>query len=96
VFFKRQHASADAGDPETVRRFYDIMQRISNELQRSTRILTVPKSQHGNPNFSDLCIASGGFLHAAMELNRHAFATAYSLPVKQRCTQTNKTVNIQG
>jgi hypothetical protein len=58
------------------------MQRISNELQRSTRILTVPKSQQGNPNFSDLCIAPGGFLHSAMESNRHAFATAYSLPVE--------------
>ena len=59
-----------------------MMQRIGNELQRSTGILTVPKSQQGNPNFLDLCMAPGGFLHAAMELNPHASATAYSLPVE--------------
>jgi 23S rRNA U2552 (ribose-2'-O)-methylase RlmE/FtsJ len=59
-----------------------MMQRIGNELQRSTGILTVPKSQQGNPNFLDLCMAPGGFLHAAMKLNPHASATAYSLPVE--------------
>jgi 23S rRNA U2552 (ribose-2'-O)-methylase RlmE/FtsJ len=81
VFFQRQRASADAGNPETAKRFYDMMQRIGNELQRCTGILTVPKSQE-NPNLLDLCMAPGGFLHAAMELNRHASATAYSLPVE--------------
>jgi 23S rRNA U2552 (ribose-2'-O)-methylase RlmE/FtsJ len=81
VFFQRQRASADAGNPETAKRFYDMMQRIGNELQRCTGILTVPKSQE-NPKFLDLCMAPGGFLHAAMELNRHASATAYSLPVE--------------
>jgi hypothetical protein len=79
VFFKRQRASADAGDPETAN---DMLQRIGNELQRSTGILNVPKSQQGNPNFLDLCMAPGGFLHAAMELNRHASVTAYSLSVE--------------
>jgi 23S rRNA U2552 (ribose-2'-O)-methylase RlmE/FtsJ len=30
----------------------------------------------------DLCTAPGGFLHAAMQYNQHACATAYSLPVE--------------
>lgn len=59
-----------------------MMQRIGNELQRRTRALTVPRSQQENSHFLDLCMAPGGFLHAAMELNRHACATAYSLPVE--------------
>jgi hypothetical protein len=82
MFFERERASADAGNPETARRLYDMMQRIGNELQRRTRALTVPRSQQENPNFLDLCMAPGGFPYAAMELNHHACATAYSLPVE--------------
>jgi 23S rRNA U2552 (ribose-2'-O)-methylase RlmE/FtsJ len=72
---------ADAGDPETARVFYRMMQKIGWELHVSTGAFTCGSSQGKPPNFLDLCMAPGGFLDTAMRLNPHSTATAYSLSV---------------
>lgn len=57
------------------------MQKIGQELHDSTGAFTIGSSQGNPPNFLDLCMAPGGFLGIAMQLNPHSTATAYSLPV---------------
>jgi hypothetical protein len=80
-FFARQRAEADAGGPKLAKVFYKMMQKIGRELHDSTGAFTIGSSQGNPPNFLDLCMAPGGFLGIAMQLNPHSTATAYSLPV---------------
>jgi 23S rRNA U2552 (ribose-2'-O)-methylase RlmE/FtsJ len=61
--------------------FYKMMQKIGRELHDSTGAFTFGFLEGNPPNFLDLCMAPGGFLGIAMQLNPHSIATAYSLPV---------------
>jgi 23S rRNA U2552 (ribose-2'-O)-methylase RlmE/FtsJ len=80
-FFAKQRAVADSGSPEMAILFYKMMQNIGRELHDSTGAFTIRSSQGNPPNFLDLCMAPGGFLGIAMQLNPHSTAIAYSLPV---------------
>lgn len=56
------------------------MQNIGFELHTAVNAFKVTKWGKTPANILDMCMAPGGFLHAALKANRGATATAYSLP----------------
>lgn len=56
------------------------MQNIGFELHTAANAFKVTKWRNTPANILDMCMAPGGFLYAALKVNRGATATAYSLP----------------
>ena len=57
------------------------MQKIGRELHGSTGAFSIESLKGSPPHFLDLCMAPGGFLGTALQLNPRSTAIAYSLPV---------------
>ena len=57
------------------------MKEIGQEMHRSTRALAISKVD--SPNILDMCMAPGGFLATALNINPGARALGFSLPVSE-------------
>lgn len=80
TYFKTQRQQADHASEHTANYFYQLMKKIGHELHDVTGAFatTVPLSEQ--PDILDMCMAPGGFLATALDLNPDARALAYSLP----------------
>ncbi|PGG97287.1 hypothetical protein AJ79_09273 [Helicocarpus griseus UAMH5409] len=78
-FFERQRAIADNPDTKAVKHFYYMMGKIGNEIHLSTGAFRVSRSRE-DPMILDMCMAPGGFVKKALELNPKSRALAFSLP----------------
>lgn len=58
-----------------------MMQRIGNEMQRATGAFTILDTGFWQPNVLDMCMAPGGFVATALDVNPGVHVTAFSLPL---------------
>lgn len=83
TYFQKLQKSADGADLGERTRFFQLMQRIGDELQRVTSALSVQLTQGSEPAILDLCMAPGGFSMAALKHNPNAILHGISLPQPQ-------------
>ncbi|KAL0929536.1 uncharacterized protein CTRU02_215435 [Colletotrichum truncatum] len=81
-YFRQQRDRADKANARTARFFYNMMQRIGQEVHSAVGAFAIQDSNLSRPMVLDMCAAPGGFLHTALELNPKAQAVAFSLPVE--------------
>lgn len=85
--YAKQRTVADNANKDTAKAkknayfFYTGMQRIGKQLHSSTQAFRLPSSPSTPPRILDMCMAPGGFLHAALQRNKPCTATAFTLPV---------------
>lgn len=60
--------------------FYNMMKEIGSEMQHSTSAFTIVDTGFWQPSVLDLCMAPGGFVATALDVNPGACATGFSLP----------------
>lgn len=80
AYFSRQKVRADTADSTDGHYFYQMMQNIGHELQRSTNILTPSIQGIEALHVLDICMAPGGFTKAVLDINPNAKAHGISLP----------------
>ncbi|USW50936.1 Putative ribosomal RNA methyltransferase FtsJ domain-containing protein [Septoria linicola] len=79
--FQRQRYQADNTTEKSQKFFYNMMQSIATELQKSAGgCFTMKKLPHEQRIILDMCAGPGGFLQAALTFNRGSQAIAFSLP----------------
>jgi 23S rRNA U2552 (ribose-2'-O)-methylase RlmE/FtsJ len=77
TYFKKQRKNADKTDNETSRYHFKLMMRIAEELHNAT-LGFATKMWPGS--VLDMCVAPGGFLATATNLNTGCEALGFSLP----------------
>ena len=77
MHFKKQRRQADQASFKDRKYFYDMMQRIGQQMQETTGALTI---DHPNPEVLDLCMAPGGYTASALKYNTQAHVCAITLP----------------
>ncbi|KAH8905006.1 hypothetical protein BR93DRAFT_914895 [Coniochaeta sp. PMI_546] len=81
--FAAQRSRADNADDKQNKKFYDMTQKVGEELNRATRALDIkPNLTNGTPMILDLCMAPGGFSAAALAANPNAKLRAITLPAE--------------
>lgn len=60
--------------------FYNMMKQIGAEMQSSTGAFTIFDTGFWQPSILDFCMAPGGFVATALNVNPEAQATGFSLP----------------
>ncbi|KAM0717991.1 hypothetical protein Q7P37_006323 [Cladosporium fusiforme] len=85
-YARQRHAADDTVTgtkqaKDTADFFYKRMQQIGKQLHVATNAFHTPYSRWVPARILDMCMAPGGFLQAALEVNRSCTATAFTLPV---------------
>ncbi|KAF2151625.1 hypothetical protein K461DRAFT_321826 [Myriangium duriaei CBS 260.36] len=81
TFFQKQRDNADHCNKKTARFFYSMMKEIAQQLHDSTGCLCISNADATDRGILDFCMAPGGFLATALDLNSGAHALAFSLPL---------------
>ena len=77
-YFQKQRKIADGADMKTSWGFFNLMQRIGNEMQETTDVMSL-----ADPGLIlDLCMAPGGYSASALKFNLRAFVSGATLPKK--------------
>ncbi|PYH46510.1 uncharacterized protein BP01DRAFT_337931 [Aspergillus saccharolyticus JOP 1030-1] len=80
-FFEKQRDKADNADKRTAQHFFRMMKNIGHDMHQITDIFLIkglnPDKQ---ASILDMCMAPGGFLATALQINPHARALGFSLP----------------
>ncbi|KAL4748306.1 hypothetical protein BDW72DRAFT_195930 [Aspergillus terricola var. indicus] len=82
TFFAKQRRISDKGRAKTAVPYYRIMQEIAFDMNRATGILEIKASTSdadSPPAILDLCMAPGGFLATALNINPTAQALTFTL-----------------
>ncbi|TQN70160.1 Cap-specific mRNA (nucleoside-2'-O-)-methyltransferase [Colletotrichum shisoi] len=82
AFFRQQRNQADKANARTAQFFYQMMQRIGQELHQAVGAFAIQNKSLSQPIVLDMCMAPGGFLATALRLNPNARAVGFSLPVE--------------
>ncbi|KAK7433277.1 hypothetical protein QQZ08_000214 [Neonectria magnoliae] len=80
--FKKQRNISDKPSVKNARYFYNMMQVIGKDLQRSTKAFNV-LHRATQPAILDMCMAPGGFVACCLGKYPNARVRALSLPVEQ-------------
>lgn len=79
--FEKQRRVADEAFQESSDRtrkgFFNLMQRIGDEIQEATGVLSLPKSE---TEVLDICMAPGGYSASALKYSPHAHVSGITLP----------------
>ncbi|KAL8824436.1 MAG: hypothetical protein Q9191_005057 [Dirinaria sp. TL-2023a] len=77
--FQQQQRVADEASvsPRARKGFYNLMQRIGEEIQEATGALSLPKS---GAEILDICMAPGGYSASALKHSPHAHVSGLTLP----------------
>lgn len=77
--FQQEQRVADEASvsPRARKGFYNLMQRIGEEIQEATGALSLPKS---GAEILDICMAPGGYSASALKHSPHAHVSGLSLP----------------
>lgn len=75
--FEKQRRAADEASDKQRRGFYNLMRRIGDELQASTKALSLPEPC---AEVLDICMAPGGYSASALKYSPHAHVSGLSLP----------------
>ncbi|KAJ0166848.1 hypothetical protein CTA2_5605 [Colletotrichum tanaceti] len=81
AYFRQQRNQADKASARSAQFFYQMMQRIGQELHQAVGAFAIPNDGLSQPMVLDMCMAPGGFLATALQLNPMARAVGFSLPV---------------
>ncbi|MCJ1249224.1 hypothetical protein MMC30_006447 [Trapelia coarctata] len=81
--FKQQRHKADNAGKQGAWIFYNMMQQIGDELQKSTHALSQLSYCAEDMKILDLCMAPGGFTASALKYNHGATAFGITLPCAQ-------------
>ena len=82
-YFRWQRRTADAPTSQTRAYFYKIMVRIGEEMHRTTGVFQINSTSNESQSILDMCMAPGGFLAFALEVNPEADVLCFSLPESQ-------------
>ncbi|KAK1987619.1 hypothetical protein LZ30DRAFT_818915 [Colletotrichum cereale] len=82
-YFHRQRHRADRANARTARFFYHMMQQIGKELHRAVGAFAIQNDSLTQPMILDMCMAPGGFLATALELNPRAHAVGFNMGVTE-------------
>ena len=75
-YFQKQRKIADDADLRVSRGFFNLMQRIGDEMQKSTGVMSL-----ANPGkILDLCMAPGGYSASVLKFNPQASISGATLP----------------
>ena len=75
-YFQNQRKTADGADLKTSLGFFKLMQRIGDEMQETTGVMSL--IDHGK--IFDLCMAPGGYSASALKFNPRASVSGATLP----------------
>ena len=75
-YFQKQRRTADNADIRTSRGFFNLMQRIGNEMHETTGVMSLVDTR----NILDLCMAPGGYSASALKFNPRASVSGATLP----------------
>ncbi|KAK3715746.1 hypothetical protein LTR37_006971 [Vermiconidia calcicola] len=79
-YFQNQRRKADHADKKERSGFYKMMRKLGFDLNTATDGFVISRVDSEPKRILDMCMAPGGFLQAAIELNPTASARAYTLP----------------
>lgn len=77
-YYQKQRQIADGVDMKTSRGFFNLMQRIGNEMQETTGAMSLTDPGQ----ILDLCMAPGGYSASALKFNPRASVSGATLPEK--------------
>ncbi|KAK3613819.1 hypothetical protein LTR56_027657 [Elasticomyces elasticus] len=82
--FEQQRQRADAANGSAATRLYQMMERNGRQLDVATSGFHIPRVGTAEEplNIVDFCMAPGGFLKTALNVNAGARAVAFTLPVE--------------
>ncbi|KAF6217509.1 hypothetical protein HO133_006847 [Letharia lupina] len=75
--FQKQRRDADEASYKVRKGFYNLMQRIGDELQAASGTLSLPKP---HAEVLDICMAPGGYSASALKYSPHACVSGITLP----------------
>ena len=75
-YFQKQRRTADNPDMRTSRAFFNLMQRIGNEMHETTGVMSLVDTG----NILDLCMAPGGYSASALKFSPWASVSGATLP----------------
>lgn len=75
-YFQKQRQTADNADSRTSWGFFNLMQRIGNEMHETTGAMSLADTR----NILDLCMAPGGYSASALKFNPQASVSGATLP----------------
>ena len=75
-YFQKQRETADGADMRTSFGFFNLMQRIGNEMQEIMGAMSLPNLGQ----ILDLCMAPGGYSASALKFNPQASVSGATLP----------------
>ncbi|KAK3712586.1 hypothetical protein LTR37_009029 [Vermiconidia calcicola] len=81
--FQDQRQKADHADKKERSGFYKMMRKLGLDLNAATDGFVISRVDSEPKRILDMCMAPGGFLQAALELNPTASARAYTLPFEE-------------
>ncbi|KAK2054936.1 hypothetical protein LY76DRAFT_663308 [Colletotrichum caudatum] len=81
-YFQQQRDRSDKANARTARFFHHMMQRIGHKLHQFVNAFKIRSNSLSQPMIFDMCMAPGGFLATALEMNSSARAVGFSLPVE--------------
>ncbi len=77
-YFQKQREIADGADMRTSRVFFNLMQRIGNEMQEIMGVMSLADPGQ----ILDLCMAPGEYSASALKFNPRASVSGVTLPEK--------------
>ncbi|ESZ98023.1 FtsJ-like methyltransferase family protein [Sclerotinia borealis F-4128] len=80
-YFQKQRHNADNADEKMGNYFFNMMKEIAQEMHQATCALDISKM--ASPTILDMCMAPGGFLATALNLNPGSRALGFSLPISK-------------
>lgn len=75
-YFQKQRRTADNTDMRTSLGFFNLMQRIGNEMHETTGVMSLVDTR----NILDLCMAPGGYSASALKFSPQASVSGATLP----------------
>ncbi|KAK1622150.1 hypothetical protein BDP81DRAFT_466244 [Colletotrichum phormii] len=83
TFFKKQRSAADNADNRVCQIFFKVMKKIASEIHTATGAFDISRAGIGKGRILDMCMAPGGFLDVALDMNWKSRAIGFSLPHKE-------------
>ncbi|KXH51172.1 hypothetical protein CNYM01_04502 [Colletotrichum nymphaeae SA-01] len=80
AFFENQRNAADNADDRVCQFFFEVMKKVAGEIHAATGAFDISRAGIGKGRILDMCMAPGGFLDVALDMNWKSHAIGFSLP----------------
>ncbi|KAJ0309487.1 hypothetical protein COL516b_002732 [Colletotrichum fioriniae] len=80
TFFENQRNAADNADDRVCQFFFEVIKKVASEIHTATGAFDISRAGIGKGRILDMCMAPGGFLDVALDMNWKSRAIGFSLP----------------